>query len=335
MKIFPYIAVIVFVVVGGIYFLLSQSVVEEPMVETETNTYSDTELGFSIDLLKGYVVEKSTSSVKFKIPEETAAGTNLSKDTYISIEQLSAEKTCEANSFMETPSVSSSVVNDDSTLYSVASSTDAGAGNRYEEYVYTIIGTEPCVAVRYFIHYSAIENFPEGAVKEFDKESLIYDFDEMRHSVKIFENMDYKKIQYKTDNRYQYLDDYREDQDIKYFGNELKTDLDNNGSEDVVFFVTQESEGSGTFYYVVAAIKEEIGYSSVEGYFLGDRIAPQTIEVSKNPRHKNVIVVNYADRAEGEPMTTQPSVAKSVYLKVDSENGMWAIVEADFEGESR
>ena len=162
MKIFPYIAVIVLVVVGGIYFLLSQSVVEEPIVETEANTYSDTELGFSIDLLKGYIVEKSTSSVKFKIPEETAAGTNLSKDTYVSVEQLSAEKTCEANSFMETPSVSSSVVNDDSTLYSVASSTDAGAGNRYEEYVYAIIGTEPCVAVRYFIHYSAIENFPEG-----------------------------------------------------------------------------------------------------------------------------------------------------------------------------
>jgi len=121
----------------------------------------------------------------------------------------------------------------------------------------------------------------------------------------------------------------------RYFGNEFATDLDNDGREDIVFLVTQETGGSGTFYYVVAALNTERGYVGSDGYLLGDRIAPQTIEMSPNPRHKNVIVANYADRMANEPMTAQPSVGKSAYLKLDTMSMMWGIVEPDFEGESR
>jgi heat shock protein HslJ len=120
----------------------------------------------------------------------------------------------------------------------------------------------------------------------------------------------------------------------KYFGNELKKDLNDDGREDVVFLVTQERGGSGTFFYVVAALNTEDGYLGSDGYLLGDRIAPQTTEVSQNPRHKNVIVVNYADRNRGEPMTIQPSIGKSAYLKLDIENMQWSIVLPDFEGEA-
>lgn len=121
----------------------------------------------------------------------------------------------------------------------------------------------------------------------------------------------------------------------KYFGNELKTDLDGDGREDIVFLLTQEGVGSGTFFYAVGALNTENGYIGSDGYFLGDRIAPQTTEVSQNPRQKYVIVVNYADRASGEPMTTAPSVGKSAYLKLVPETMQWAIVEPNFEGESR
>lgn len=120
----------------------------------------------------------------------------------------------------------------------------------------------------------------------------------------------------------------------RYFGNDLVTDLNDDGRDDVVFLLTQETGGSGTFYYAVAALNTFDGYVGSDGYFLGDRIAPQTIEESQNPRHKNVIVVNYADRAPGEPMTTQPSVGKSAYLKLDLEHMQWGVVEPDFEGES-
>ena len=121
----------------------------------------------------------------------------------------------------------------------------------------------------------------------------------------------------------------------RYFGNELKIDLNDDGREDVVFLLTQQRGGSGTLFYAVAALNTEAGYLGSDGYLLGDRIAPQTTEVSRNPRHKNVIVVNYGDRRPDEPMTAQPSVGKSVYLKLDAETVRWGIVVPNFEGESR
>ncbi len=121
----------------------------------------------------------------------------------------------------------------------------------------------------------------------------------------------------------------------RYFGNELRTDLNGDGREDVVFLLTQQRGGSGTFFYAVAALNTNAGYLGSDGYLLGDRIAPQTTVVSRNPRHKNVIVVNYGDRGPGEPMTAQPSVGKSVYLKLDAETVRWGIVVPGFEGESR
>ena len=121
----------------------------------------------------------------------------------------------------------------------------------------------------------------------------------------------------------------------RYFGNELKTDLDGDGPDDVAFLLTQEGGGSGTFFYAVAALNTNAGYIGSDGYPLGDRIAPQSTNLSPNPRHKYVIVVNYADRAPGEPMTTRPSVGKSAYLKLSPATMQWGIVEPDFEGESR
>lgn len=121
----------------------------------------------------------------------------------------------------------------------------------------------------------------------------------------------------------------------RYFGNELKADLNGDSREDVVFILTQERGGSGIFFYAVSALNTEQGYVGSDGYFLGDRIAPQSTNISTNPRHKSVIVVNYADRAPQEPMTAEPSIGKSAYLKLDPITMQWGIVVPDFEGESR
>ncbi len=120
----------------------------------------------------------------------------------------------------------------------------------------------------------------------------------------------------------------------QYFGNELITDLDGDGDDDVAFVLSHTTGGTGTFYYAVAALATENGYVGSDGYLLGDRVAPQSVELSPNPRHVYVVVFNYADRALGEPMAAQPSVGKSVYLKMVPETAQWAIVEPDFEGES-
>ncbi len=121
----------------------------------------------------------------------------------------------------------------------------------------------------------------------------------------------------------------------RYFGNELKTDLNNDGRDDVVFLLTQETGGTGTFFYAVAALNTEDGYLGSDGFLLGDRVAPQSTELSRNGRHKNVVVINYADRAQNDSMDVTPSLNKSVYLKLDPVSKQWGVVEANFEGESR
>jgi len=140
---------------------------------------------------------------------------------------------------------------------------------------------------------------------------------------------DFKNTEFVIDGEQMMLGD-----SLQYFGNELVTDLNNDGRDDVVFLVTHSPGGSGTFFYVVAAINTEEGYVGSDGYLLGDRIAPQTTELSLNSNHKNVIVVNYVDRADDEPMSASPSVGKSAYLKLDSAYMQWGVVEPDFEGES-
>lgn len=126
----------------------------------------------------------------------------------------------------------------------------------------------------------------------------------------------------------------------RYFGNEVKHDLDDDGREDVVFLLTQETGGSGTFFYVVAALNTSAGYRGSHAFFLGDRIAPQTThmdegETVRGTNRQNVIVVNYAVRLPGESFTTQPSLGKSLWLKLDPVTMQFGEVAQNFEGESR
>jgi hypothetical protein len=125
----------------------------------------------------------------------------------------------------------------------------------------------------------------------------------------------------------------------RYFGNEVRHDLNDDSREDVVFLLTQETSGSGVFFYVVAALNTPDGYVGSEAFFLGDRIAPQTTHMDEGKTtngtdRQNVIVVNYAIRRPSEPFTTQPSVGKSVWLKLDPATMQFGEVAQGFEGES-
>lgn len=97
----------------------------------------------------------------------------------------------------------------------------------------------------------------------------------------------------------------------RYFGNPVVADFNNDGVLDAAFLLTQESGGSGVFYYLAAKLgNQDKGANAV---LLGDRIAPQTTEF-KNGR----IIVNYADRKPGEPFTVSPSVGVSRYFQIVS-----------------
>jgi hypothetical protein len=99
----------------------------------------------------------------------------------------------------------------------------------------------------------------------------------------------------------------------RYFGNEATGDLNGDGTPDIAFLLTQSRGGSGTFYYVVVALKTVNGYAGTNAVLLGDRIAPQSTLINGSD-----LIVNFADRKSGEPMTASPSVGVSKTLKVVS-----------------
>ncbi len=91
-----------------------------------------------------------------------------------------------------------------------------------------------------------------------------------------------------------------------------KGDLHGDGIEDAVVILTQNSGGSGTFYYVAEALKTDVGYQGTNAILLGDRIAP----VSNEIRH-GFVLVNYADREKGQPMTARPSLGVTRYVHLE------------------
>ncbi len=134
---------------------------------------------------------------------------------------------------------------------------------------------------------------------------------------------DYKNISYEIDGQKITLKNGTAENEIiplssskkitKYFGNEVRADFNGDGLTDVAFLVTQNNGGSGTFFYIVAALNTPKGYIGTNAILLGDRIAPQTTEFRNEE-----IIVNYADRKPNEPMTSIPSVGTSKYFKVSN-----------------
>lgn len=139
---------------------------------------------YSLDQKYQYTLQgpdKAIYGVKFTIPKVYTDGNNLSSDSYISVEHVSNFKSCSASLFLS--DVKSKNISENGSNYSFASSTGAGAGNRYEEYVYAFPKDNICLAVRYFIHYSVVENYPIGTVVEFNKDFLLKAFDDIRDSL--------------------------------------------------------------------------------------------------------------------------------------------------------
>lgn len=127
---------------------------------------------------------KEITGVKFRIPGAVATGTNLSSDSYISVEQIPGLASCSATAFLEA-GAKARPVNEGGVTYSMATTSDAAAGNRYDETVYAVSGSNPCTVVRYFIHYGAIQNYPPGVVREFNERDLVASFDAIRRTLVI------------------------------------------------------------------------------------------------------------------------------------------------------
>jgi len=97
------------------------------------------------------------------------------------------------------------------------------------------------------------------------------------------------------------------------FGGPTFGDLNNDGSEDGIIFLTYQGGGSGTFFYLAAALLENGTYRGTNGIWLGDRIGPPAAKIQNG-----LVTVTYADRNNGEAMTATPSVLQSRYFILDN-----------------
>jgi hypothetical protein len=148
-----------------------------PIVTPSEITYQNKEAKYSIVYPKDWIVEETytyqlrgpdlpaPTGTKFFIPKALASSTNLSADSGLSIETATSSDSCSALDFL--------------------SQSDAGAGNFYEEHVFAIASSTPCLAIRYFIHSTNIANYDPGTIKEFDRTALLKELDGMRDSLKI------------------------------------------------------------------------------------------------------------------------------------------------------
>ena len=95
------------------------------------------------------------------------------------------------------------------------------------------------------------------------------------------------------------------------FGRPLFGDLDHDGDEDAVVVIVYEPGGSGTFYYIAAAINQNGRYTGTAGHLLGDRIIAGFVRFDDG-----LVEAHYLDRRPTEPMSTPPSIRKVIRLRL-------------------
>lgn len=159
-------------------------------------TFKSPTSGFSISYPPGYTVDPAynyqdfggdtdIAGVSFTIPETMTSKTNLASDTHVSVETLPNAASCTADLFLpDDPSGEGQVqrVKEGDTEYSVMEANEGAAGNVYEQHAYALIGSSPCLAVRYFIHSGEIGAY-DPPVHAFDRPALISQFDTIRKSL--------------------------------------------------------------------------------------------------------------------------------------------------------
>ena len=116
---------------------------------------------------------------------------------------------------------------------------------------------------------------------------------------------------------------------LMIFGEPIYGDLDKDGDTDATVLLVNTTGGSGVFYYAVLAINNGTSTRATNVMYLGDRIAPQTVEI-----HDGVAVYNFAERKGTDPMTAQPSIGKSVWVHYDSNKNEIGELVKNFKGES-
>ncbi|MGN7918233.1 hypothetical protein [Lysobacter sp. 22409] len=90
----------------------------------------------------------------------------------------------------------------------------------------------------------------------------------------------------------------------RYTEHAFEMDLNDDGQKDQVVLLTQDSGGSGTFYYAAAALKTPQGYQGTNAVFIGDRITVQDFKA--DPERPSQFWISYGEGQAGEPTADDP-----------------------------
>jgi hypothetical protein len=181
---------IVFVLYQGLQH--GALVASAPQGALDTKTYVS-QKGFSVAYPQAMRVddaytyslgnEKEISGTAFFMPLELTTGTNLSSDSRVSVEILPKTETCEIKSFLSQPIETQKPLILNGLTYTVATITDAAAGNRYEETVSLLSNSKQCIAVRLFLHTTAIENYDPKTIQQYNADAIMQIYDTLRTSL--------------------------------------------------------------------------------------------------------------------------------------------------------
>lgn len=116
---------------------------------------------------------------------------------------------------------------------------------------------------------------------------------------------------------------------LTLFGEPTYGDLNGDSVIDAAVLLVNNPGGSGAFYYAVLAISKNGVFQATNALLLGDRIAPQSINIEDSRA-----VFSYAERKRGEPMSTPPSVGKSLHIHYNKADGTIGEFVKNFEGEA-
>lgn len=124
---------------------------------------------------------------KIVVPQSYEAGTNFG-DAWFTVgtsADPSAVATCLDT--LAGPQSTSTVVTIGDTKFTELAFSGAGAGNRYDTTSYRAVKSGQCYAIEYTVHYGVFENYPKGAVKEFDEAKVTAALDEVARSFRFLQ----------------------------------------------------------------------------------------------------------------------------------------------------
>ena len=95
-------------------------------------------------------------------------------------------------------------------------------------------------------------------------------------------------------------------------GEPVTADVSGDGKPDTALLLRNDPGGSGTFYYAVLAVNGDSGYHASNALVLGDRIKPESIDVTDGR-----FVYRFLERKPGEALAAEPTVQKTVVIQLD------------------